>query len=249
MNETRKTDDYTRLAPDVHGAWVEDFVLEQRLIGVPGEQIGDALAVVQSHVAESGEGALEAFGDPKAYAREAAPGVRVEEHPDGGWLLGIGLGLVGMVLTTVGAGAWWSDDPALEVTVGLVAALLLTVAGFAVVVARTEAVLRLAVERPWVAGAVVVLWTGVVAAVVLLLRAPLLQVPAAIAVGAGVVLLGIGTALEWRTRAAGGLDDPIVGPGETAQGSGDRFTLLTVFLFPVLTVLMVGLTWVLSLLG
>lgn len=240
---------YTSLAPDVEKAWVEDFVLEQRLLGVPGHRIGDALAVVQSHVSESGESAHEAFGDPTAYARESGP-ARPAESPGWGWLLGIGLGLAGLMLTTVGAGAWISGERTLDVSAGLLVSMFLAVAAYAGVVARTEAVLRLAVGRLWPAVALAVLWMLVVVGVVLLLDAPLFGVPASVAVGAGVALLVAGTALEWRTHAGGGLEDPIVGPGEAGvRRSTERFTWLTVFLFPVLTLLVVGLSWALSLLS
>ena len=44
-----------RVAPSVDRRWAEAFVVEQRLLDVPGAQIGDAFATVESHVHESGE--------------------------------------------------------------------------------------------------------------------------------------------------------------------------------------------------
>ena len=49
-------------------AWRDAFVLELRLRDVPGPQIGDALAEVDAHCADSGQSPQEAFGDPVHYA-------------------------------------------------------------------------------------------------------------------------------------------------------------------------------------
>lgn len=49
---------------------------------VPGPQIAEALAEVDSHVAETGEDPREAFGEPKAYAAEIASALGGESR---GW--------------------------------------------------------------------------------------------------------------------------------------------------------------------
>lgn len=49
-------------------AWIVDFTLALRLRSVRGDAIGDAVAVVREHLADSGENATEAFGDPRSYA-------------------------------------------------------------------------------------------------------------------------------------------------------------------------------------
>lgn len=51
-------------------AWLDDLAIALRLRNVRGEAIGDALAVVRHHLADSGEAAQLAFGDPAAYARQ-----------------------------------------------------------------------------------------------------------------------------------------------------------------------------------
>jgi hypothetical protein len=53
-------------------AWSDELILALRLRDVPGARIGEVLAEVQSHVAETGEESRAAFGDPKAYAAEVA---------------------------------------------------------------------------------------------------------------------------------------------------------------------------------
>lgn len=50
--------------------WIDDFILTLRLREARGDAIGDAVAVVRGHVADSGESAHEAFGDPRTYAEE-----------------------------------------------------------------------------------------------------------------------------------------------------------------------------------
>lgn len=48
--------------------WHNDFIVGLRLRDAPPALIADQLKLVQTHCAESGEGAAEAFGDPAAYA-------------------------------------------------------------------------------------------------------------------------------------------------------------------------------------
>lgn len=48
------------------------LLLALRMRDVPGVRIGEALAEVDSHVAETGEDPRDAFGDPVAYADRLA---------------------------------------------------------------------------------------------------------------------------------------------------------------------------------
>ena len=50
-----------------------DLVLALRMRHVPGDRIGEIVAEVESHVADTGEDPLEAFGPPKEYAASIAP--------------------------------------------------------------------------------------------------------------------------------------------------------------------------------
>lgn len=59
MNATRTND-----------TWMDDFTLALRLRSVRGDAIGDAVAVVREHLADSGETATEAFGAPRSYAAQ-----------------------------------------------------------------------------------------------------------------------------------------------------------------------------------
>lgn len=55
-------------------AWRDAFVLELRMREVPGTVIGEALAEVDAHCADSGQTPQEAFGDPVRYAAQRASG-------------------------------------------------------------------------------------------------------------------------------------------------------------------------------
>lgn len=251
--------DFVRWAPSAEKDWVEDFVLEQRLLGVPGAAIGDALVLVESHIVDSGESAREAFGEPKEYACQAAPSRRTAGDRDPRWLLGLGLGLVGLFVTSIGAEEWLFGSGQIHVTAGLLVTGGLLVAAFVVLILATDVVLRMAVKRTWLFLGVCALYAAAVVAAVLILDASVGQWSAARVTAVGVGLLALGTALEWAVAARGGLDDPIVGPAQRPesaedgsasgeQGSStDILSWLTVFLFPILTALMVGLGWVLHL--
>jgi hypothetical protein len=64
-------------------AWCDDLLLRLRLQEVPGTRIGEVLAEVQSHVAETGEHPQAAFGTPKAYAAEIVAALGIV--PAGTW--------------------------------------------------------------------------------------------------------------------------------------------------------------------
>ena len=59
-------------APSTTQAYCDDLLLALRTREVPGSRIGEVLAEVQSHVAETGEDPRTAFGRPKEYADQVA---------------------------------------------------------------------------------------------------------------------------------------------------------------------------------
>lgn len=63
--------------------WRDDFVVGLQLRDVEPEVIADQLKLVQTHCAESGEAAQEAFGDPTAYAQVVAREAGATESPMG----------------------------------------------------------------------------------------------------------------------------------------------------------------------
>ncbi|WP_131103768.1 HAAS signaling domain-containing protein [Ornithinimicrobium sufpigmenti] len=236
--------DPQRLAPHVEQDWVDAFILEQRLLGIPGDRIGDALAEVESHVNDSGEGALDAFGDPVAYAREVAAGPRVDDDRDPSWIFGLGLGLAGMNLTLFSTHAWIDGEGRMALTAGHLVVLGLVVATLALLLLRSEAFLRFVLQRPWVSLGLFVLHFSAMVGALFLLSTPVAHVPTGLVGAAGVLALAAGTIMEWRSRTAGQLEDPILGPGESrpARGGLGWFGWLTILLFPLITLAMVGLS-------
>ncbi|MBD8605656.1 hypothetical protein IFT73_02205 [Aeromicrobium sp. CFBP 8757] len=73
------------------------LVLALRLKDVPGDRIGEIVAEVESHVADTGEDPTDAFGTPKAYAASLT-----EEHrPEPRWRTAVsiaGSGIAGWLL-------------------------------------------------------------------------------------------------------------------------------------------------------
>ncbi|OMQ16027.1 hypothetical protein A7K94_0205335 [Modestobacter sp. VKM Ac-2676] len=72
-----------RVSNDTEQSWRDDLLLRLRMRDVPGARIGEVLAEVQSHVAETGEHPREAFGPPKEYADRVADAIGAP--PSQGW--------------------------------------------------------------------------------------------------------------------------------------------------------------------
>lgn len=117
-------------------AWLEELTLELRMREVPGTAIGDALAQVRAHLAESGESAEEAFGTPEEYAAElnlpASADSRIEPRWMGRLVASNLLGLAALYLSTptvvalrqgLGVGISWGMLSSLGVFAAVVVAL------------------------------------------------------------------------------------------------------------------------------
>lgn len=233
------------LAPSVERGWADGFILEQRLLGVPGERIGDALVTVESHVVESGESAHEAFGDPSAYARELAQeGPPAEPAVTARAVVANVLGVLGMLLSSYAFGAWLRDEPA-AVTVGLVVSTALVLATLGGFLAAATPVLRLVLERPWLAAVSMSLLVAAVVALLVLLPGVLVEVPASLLLGVGLLMVLADALLSWFEH---GTDDTVLAPGESSPRRPDGRLAVTLFV-PVATALLLGLAWVIHLLS
>lgn len=128
--------------------WCDDFVIELRLAEVPGGVIGDRLAEVETHCAESGESAQEAFGDPLAYARTLAAEAP-KQSAAGEWRAAVaGVGQVLALLVGTRAAGVWAAGEQLQYNLVQVTCLVLAAA----VLAMLPLVLRPLVHRPVLAG-------------------------------------------------------------------------------------------------
>jgi hypothetical protein len=239
MNDTEST----RGTPHIDRAWRDAFVLALRLADVPGDRIGDALATVDTHCAESGETAAEAFGDPTAYARsltdgQGGPALRPRT------VVGIVAGLLGLLVLPRAVGAWLAGT-AVQVTGGDLAAVLIVLALAGVVMIRPDAVLPWLLRRSWVP------WVAGPALLTVLLVPQLLwqeslwypswPVPALL----GVLALVLSVLLPWPDLTDA---DPIRDPraGDDQPGAT---TWLTAFLFPILAGVLIAVDAVLRSLG
>lgn len=232
-----------RIAPHLDKGWRDDFIVELRLLRVTGDRIGDALVTADSHVADSGEGAREAFGDPVAYAREIARGA----GPGDGWrvngwtVAGNVAGLVGM-LAAVRALTGWLEGGPVAVTVGDGVALLLLLLLVAAVLRWSTAVIRVVVEhRVLVPVLAPVVLVGAFAAVYWMLRATWFEVgvlPLALTAGA---LVAASVVASWVDAPPDG--DQIVAPGRQARPSVWS-RLGGTLVLPFLTLLLLAVTWV-----
>ena len=231
--------------PHIESAWSEAFLLELRLRGVAGTQIGAALAEVEMHCAESGETAYAAFGDARSYATAldlpASPDQSVSLREE---LPSVVLGLGGMLLTLAAVGAWRSGT-GVHVTAGSVAVLAILLVGVTLVVRFAAPLMRALATRAWLAIVFAVAPVALFVGVLLLFgQTVLLTLPMAPALAVGLLALGANTFLA--LRRAGSLEDPVVAPPQ-AGGVGTLKTSpvldriggkLTPWLFPLLTALM-----------
>ena len=86
-----------RLRPNhLRDPWRDSFVLELRLRNVTGSRIGDMLAQVDAHGADSGEEPEQAFGDPVDYAAHVA-----EEVPPADLIADVSPRRVGQIAITM----------------------------------------------------------------------------------------------------------------------------------------------------
>jgi hypothetical protein len=231
--------------PHINPAWSEAFLIEMRLQGVAGSQIGAALAEVEAHCAESGETAQDAFGDPASYAKALglpeAPAQRTslrEELPS----LAVGLG--GMLMTLAAVGAWRSGT-GVRITAGSLAVMAILGVGVLLIVRYVVPLMRAITSHRWLAIVFAFVPVAIFVGVLLLLgETVLFTLPMVPSLVVGMLALAASTFLALRRADA--LEDPVVGP-EHAEGAGtlqmspivDRVGRgLTPWLFPLLTAVM-----------
>lgn len=247
--EHRRFETERRVAPHVDPAWAEELLLELRLQGVAGHRIGEVLTEVDSHCAESGEPAVEAFGDPVAYARSL--GLPPDEEQS---LAAIGrsaaptsLQVLALLPALWGFTALRAGEP-VEITLGMLVSTGVIAVGIAALVLFGEQVLRLAVHRPFLAGLTMgpILVVPMVVGMVLL-DSVVTTVPAAGALGVGGALMVGGTAWELARRRRSGDDaDPVTGPLENEEAAQTRIPLLdflSIWLLPLFLLAMLALEW------
>ncbi|WP_324653451.1 hypothetical protein [Georgenia sp. H159] len=234
-----------------HQDWCDDFVLELRLRDVPGPVIGDRLAEVEAHCADTGESPAEAFGDPTDYAMQ----LDEQSEPDlvsGVWKVVVNSAaqVLALLVGTTAAGAWARGEE-LSYNAVQVGAIALLVA----ILLAMPALLRPIVQRPWAVGLPVLglgAATGAGTAVAgrLDLPALLTLAPAAVTVVLFVVVVALAVA-EFRELARDADSDLVTSPlpAPQAPATGDRRRLVALLpsaLIPVGYVVLSAVAWVLA---
>ncbi|WNB86262.1 hypothetical protein [Cellulomonas sp. ATA003] len=211
-----------QLAPEVDPRWAEDFILELRMLDVPGRAIGDALVEVGSHCAESGETAQDAFGDPVAYARSLdlpnVPFTRADLGPILPWVLQP----IGLLLAVGSASTLRTGEP-VEITTGLLAVATVLVVAVVALLRWFTPFVRFVVRRPVVTWAVLMAHFALLVVLFLVLRGVVATVPGSLALGTGVLLLAVGTVWELvHLRSEAGDDDPVTATVDAPGARADE---------------------------
>lgn len=243
-----------KFAPHIEETWSEAFIIELRLIGVHGSRIGDALTEVDSHCAESGSTAADAFGDPVEYARGL--GLPVEDDDARAMFTAIGptiVQVIGMLILVFSFADAVRGRP-FELTIGhtVVAALLAT--ELAALALAAELILRAIVSHPVLSWLTFVANLGLMVLLLVLLDTNLARIHASWGAGVGgaVLIAGLAWSLT-RKRTSRWLDDPLVAPLRAeSPPSADRdgakrlAALLDAFLpwqIPLATALILAYMW------
>ncbi len=245
--ERRRYEAERNLAPDLEEAWAEKLIIELRLSGVDGARIGAALAEANSHCAESGQTASEAFGDPVEYARSL--NLPKEEKPArglAGVILPVAVQIAGMNAFLAGLAAWKSDA-AVHFTAGNAVVVVLLLGAFALLALRAEPFLRLILAHPFLAGIGFMTFIVLnVLALVLLQEYRIAELEAAPTVAGGTTLLLLGILWQIRISRAGqpGAEDPLISPIDTTpqQSSGRLVSFMMSWLVPLYTVVLAAIT-------
>lgn len=104
--------------------YTRQLIFALRLRDIPGDVIGDALAQVESHVADTGEDPVAAFGPARDYAATfEGPSGSVRRWPRYliNWLVGFLFGcalIIGVSAQVRGETVIWGLDPVIAIVVG-----------------------------------------------------------------------------------------------------------------------------------
>lgn len=223
--------------PHVDKRWREDFIMAMRMQDASGEQIGDALATVDAHCAESGESAEVAFGDATGYATTLVPEPAAGSRLGSSFVVGALMGLLGLLMVPRAVDDWAAGTQ-FAVTLGDMVAVAVVLGLTSTVMALPRRVL------PWLAKArysVVDLLGAALMALLVLAMLFLTDVVAeldwrlALAVGVGLLVASV--VLTWRDLAT---PDPVADP-RSPDSPPRRTQWLAALMFPILTLLVLGI--------
>ncbi len=217
-----RNDTPEKLAPHVDAKWRDAFVLELRVQGASGSTIADALVEVETHCADSGQRAEEAFGQPADYAR--ALDLPDESRWTAAQLMRTWVGLllfVGGFSLALWGGVALAQSEAADVTVGAIVSGLVTLVLMVLMFVFGSAVMRLAVDHTWWAFLAFVAAIAVMVLVGLPFDHVVLgSVPALVPLIVGVAMIIAGALWTVLLKKTGkSLEDPLVPPDVAAGRS------------------------------
>lgn len=139
-------------ATRTNDTWIDDFTLALRLRAVRGDAIGDAVAVVREHLADSGETATEAFGDPRSYAAQLELPTVARLRAGDPSIMGMAVSLLALLVFVPAVQSVFAGTAA-EISLPQLLLFLVPVAA----VVGLPAYFNAAVSRPWIFAVVFVL--------------------------------------------------------------------------------------------
>ncbi|MFC7341399.1 HAAS signaling domain-containing protein [Saccharopolyspora griseoalba] len=195
----------------------QDLLVALRLHEISGERVGEVIAEVEAHVAETGEDPVQAFGAPREYARQVAAQLDpATGKPSTAWTMGSSLvvatlTLLGLNLFADGISAG-AGEVAYTVRDLVTTLLLLFLAGGGVLVifrAYAAGVRRAGVIGIGVTAFALIMATEVLGDLLLDDRTSLLAMPRWSAIAAGAVMLLAAAAMLVRAIRRGRVVYPV----------------------------------------
>lgn len=228
-------------APHVDCEWIQDFTLELSLRGVSGDDIGAALAEVDSHCAESDEPAEQAFGPARDYARSLNLPASPEQAPGGLFktvLPSIGQ-LLGMMLMIWSAPGLGTGEPA-TVSAGMLVVFAIVAAFILVINWKAVAVTGFVAGHRLLSFGMMVLFLAILVLPAFFLRGTAAELPPLYLLITGAALLAVATVTEYaRSRTSRNTDDVLAMPLEDREAVSRRRRTLRradytrIFIMPV----------------
>lgn len=234
-----------------HQKWCDDFVVELRLLDVPGPVIGDRLGEVETHCVATGDTPADAFGDPVSYAAQIAQ-ESATEPVSGVWKITV-LSAVQVLAMMVGTTAVtdWAQGEDLSYNIAQVGFLAL----FVLALLCLPKIISPLVRHPWAVGVPLAFGLpllGVGAAFSGQFDLPVvLDLPAALMAMGLFAVVVILAWLEYR-ELAGDLDDNLVtsplspAPGVPATSGNRRrwIAILPACLIPLAYLVLAAFGWI-----
>lgn len=222
--------------------WIDLFIVELRMRRVPGAAIGDAVATVREHLADSGQSAEEAFGPARDYAASLDLPAMSPRHQALKTLFLPVLGLFAFLVFALASTAWFAGEPIL---LSVPQALLLSVPVLLTVLFSFPFYPRAVLRQRWLP-VPLVLTAGLSGAAAAFMApetegdAWLVLSPLPILVVTMVVLVAfsvVGTITTLRSGDGDAIVEPLDAPASAATRRRRSVFLIVVdWLFPILAI-------------